>query len=347
MDFFAVIRIALLATLAFCVTILWTPALTHFLYQYRLGKKIRDAASAPIMSALHAHKAGTPTMGGILIWGTTAGLAVVFWLLGSWFDTWWSQVNFLSRSQTLLPLGALVAAALVGLFDDWCNVRGLGPRGGGIRLRHKLFFYALIAAVGAWWFSAKLGWDTLHLPFLGDLVLGWWYVPVFLAVIIGTAFSVNQTDGLDGLAGGTLAAAFGAFGAIAFAQGRYDLAAFCGVIVGSMIGFLWFNIPPARFFMGDTGSMSLGITLGIVAFITNTVFLLPVIGFLFVVEALSTIIQLTSKKLFKRKVFRSSPIHHHLEAIGWPESKIVMRFWVVGGVAAIVGVVLFLIDRTS
>lgn len=284
-------------------------------------------------------------MGGALVWGTTLGLAILFAMLDGWFDGVWGKLSFLSRSQTLLPLGALVASAIVGLVDDYYNVRRMGAHGGGLRARHRLAIYTAIALVGAWWFWYKLQWDLLHVPFVGDLTIGWWYVPIFIFVIVATSFSVNQTDGLDGLAGGTLLAAFATYAAIAFAQGKYDLAAFCGVIVGALLAFLWFNINPARFFMGDTGAMSLGVTLGIVAMLTNQVLLLPIIGSIFVIESGSTIIQLVSKKLRGKKVFLSSPIHHHLEARGWSEPKIVMRFWVISGVSAVVGLILALLDR--
>jgi len=346
MDTFIIIKIFFLTALAFIITILWTPALTYFLYKFKLGKKIRTADNAPIMSELHEHKAGTPTMGGLLVWITTLVLALFFYFLAQW-GGWeiFIKLNFLTRSQTLLPLGALVASALVGLFDDILNIRGIGPNGGGLKMRYKLLIYAVIALVGAFWFYFKLDWDLIRLPFIGDFQIGWWYIPIFIFIIVGTANAVNITDGLDGLAGGLLASSFGAYGIIAFTQGRYDLATFCCVIVGALLAFLWFNIHPARFFMGDTGSMSLGVTLGIVAMLTNSVLILPVIGFLFVLEALSVIIQLTSKKLFKRKVFLSAPLHHHLEAQGWPETKIVMRFWLIATVMAVIGVILVLMDK--
>ncbi|MBI2636585.1 MAG: phospho-N-acetylmuramoyl-pentapeptide-transferase, partial [Parcubacteria group bacterium] len=200
--------------------------------------------------------------------------------------------------------------------------------------------------VGSWWFFYKLAWDVLYVPFVGRFEIGWWYVPIFIFIIVATAFSVNEADGLDGLAGGLLLAAFGAFGAMAFVSGRFELAAFCGAIVGSLLAFLWFNINPARFFMGDTGAMGLGVTLGIVAMLTNTALFLPVVGLLFVVESGSVIIQTVSKRLFGKKVFISTPIHHHFEAIGWSEPKIVMRFWVISGVSAVVGVIVFLVDRS-
>lgn len=342
---FFITKIFFLTTISFILTLLWTPALTHFLYKYRLGKGIRDAKAAPIFASMHKNKAGTPTMGGILIWGTTLFLSVLFFYLSRIFDGIFGQLNFLSRSQTLLPLGALIASALVGLVDDLFDVWRMGKDGGGLRMRHRFLIYGLIAVVGAWWFYYKLGWTTLYVPFMGYLDIGLWYIPFFIFVIIAAAHSVNLTDGLDGLAGGTLLTAFGAYGAISFALGRYDLAAFCGVIIGALLAFLWFNINPARFFMGDTGSMSLGVTLGIIAMLTNAALLLPIIGFIFVVETISVLIQMISKKFFHRKFFISSPFHHHLEAKGWPEPKIVMRFWVIAAVSAVIGLILFLIPQ--
>ncbi len=347
MDAFIIVKILFLSALAFVVAILWTPALTFFMYKYNWGKKIRTAdGGAPVMSQLHAHKAGTPTMGGILIWVTVLALALIFYALAQW-TTWeiFDKLNFLTRSQTLLPLGALVASALVGMFDDVLNIKGIGPKGGGLQMRYKLLIYTVIALVSAFWFYFKLDWDLIRVPFIGDFQIGWWYIPIFTFIIVATSNAVNITDGLDGLAGGLLASAFAAFAIIAFTQGRYDLATFCGVIVGALISFLWFNINPARFMMGDTGSMGLGVTLGIVAMLTNSVLILPVIGFLFVIEALSSATQMFSKKYFKRKVFISAPIHHHLEAQGWTECKIVMRFWLIATVMAVIGVIIVLMDK--
>ncbi len=346
MDLFGIVKVFSLTALAFAVAIAWTPLLTNFLYKHKMGKQIRDAASAPIMSKLHQAKAGTPTMGGILIWGTTLGLILAFHLLGSVFGGVLAMLDFFSRSETLLPLGALVASALVGLVDDYFNIRRIGPKGGGLRMRHRLLLYTAIATVGALWFYFKLEWDYFRVPFVGGYNIGPWYIPIFILVIVATSFSVNETDGLDGLAGGVLMSSFAAYAAIAGIQGKTDLAAFCGVIVGALCAFLWFNINPARFFMGDTGAMALGVTLGIVAMLTNTALILPIIGSVFVAESLSVIIQLTSKKLrHGKKVFLSSPVHHHLEAIGWPEPKIVMRLWVIADMSAILGLALALADH--
>jgi len=344
---FYLIKIIFLSTLAFIFTIFWTPLLTHILYKYKLGKKIRNSGSTPIFSELHAHKAGTPTMGGILMWGTLLVFIFFFYFLGQILPIdIFKSLNFLTQKETLLPLGALIVSALIGLFDDWLDVRGKGVMGGGgLKMRHRLLMYTLIALFGALWFYFKLDWSVLHVPFLGNFEIGWWYIPIFILVIVATSFSVNETDGLDGLAGGTLLVSYVAYGIIAFSMGRYDLAAFCGVLMGALLAFLWFNIAPARFYMGDTGSMSLGVTLGIIALMTNNIFILPFIGFVFVLESGSVIIQLLSKKFRHQKVFLSAPIHHHYQAVGWPETKVVMRFWLISGVMAAIGLMIFLLDK--
>lgn len=346
LDAFAISKILVLATLAFVLAIAWTPLLTHFLYRYRMGKSIRSAVSAPMFAKLHAKKAGVPTMGGLLMWVTPLVLAFVFYAVAAIDPAHFvGKLNFLSRAQTWLPLAALVAAGIVGFVDDYLNVRGIGPHGGGIHIRHRLVLYTIIAAIGAWWFYVKLGWSSIHIPLLGDQPIGWLYIPLFIFVVVLTSFSVNQTDGLDGLAGGTLASAFGAYAVIALIQGRVDLAAFCAVIMGSLLAFLWFNIFPARFIMGDTGAMSLGVTLAVVAMLTDSALLLPVIGIVFVVEAVTTVVQIISKKFFGKKVFLIAPIHHHFEAKGWPEPKVVMRMWLVSWMGAALGLILALLDK--
>ncbi len=342
---FNTIKIFILTTVSFVITILWTPLLTHFLYKYKLGKKIRSQKEAPIYSKLHEKKSGTPTMGGVLIWLTTLFLIYFIYFLSQITDIELiDKLNFLSRPQTFLPLAALVAAAIIGFVDDIYDIKSTNG-GGGLRIRQRLVIYIIIALVGALWFYFKLDWTTIHVPFVGNYDIGPWYIPIFIFIIVATAFSTNEADGLDGLAGGILLAGYVAYGMIALSQGKVELAAFCGVITGALFAFLWFNIPPARFFMGDTGAMSLGVTLGIVAMLTNYALLLPVILFPLVIESGSVIIQILSKSIRKKKVFKSAPLHHHLEAIGWPESKIVMRFWVVSVVCAVVGVILFMMDK--
>ncbi|MFA7702826.1 MAG: phospho-N-acetylmuramoyl-pentapeptide-transferase [Patescibacteria group bacterium] len=344
---FYLIKIIFLSTLAFIFTIFWTPFLSDILYKYKLGKKIRNSGSTPIFSELHAHKAGTPTMAGILIWGTLLIFILFFYFLGQILPIdILKNLNFLTQKETLLPLGALIVSALIGLFDDWLDVRGKGVLGGGgLKTRHRLLIYTFIAIFAALWFYFKLDWSMIHVPFFGNFEIGLWYIPIFVFIIVATSFSVNETDGLDGLAGGTLMVSYVSYGIIAFSMGRYDLAAFCGVLMGALLAFLWFNIAPARFYMGDTGSMSLGVTLGIIALLTNNIFILPFIGFIFMIESGSVIIQLLSKRFRHKKVFLSSPIHHHFQAIGWPETKVVMRFWSVAGVMAAIGLMIFLLDK--
>ena len=210
MQNFYIIKILFFATLAFVFTWVWTPLLTHFLYKYKMGKTIRNNGATPIFSQLHAAKAGTPVMGGVLVWMTTLIFCLLFFYLAKFFPfSIFAKLNFFSRQETLLPLGALIATALIGLFDDWLDVRGKGVwGGGGLRMKHRLLIYTIIALVGAWWFYFKLDWTVLHVPFFGNWEIGWWYIPFFIMVIISTAFSVNETDGLDGLAGGVLLFAY-------------------------------------------------------------------------------------------------------------------------------------------
>lgn len=341
-----IIALFVLTTASFLVAIAWTPLLTNFLYRYRLGKQLRSADDAPVFSALHQSKAGTPTMGGVLVWMTTLFLAVVPWTLDRVLHIeFFHKFNFLTRAETLLPLGALVAASLVGLVDDIFNIRKIGTAGGGLRVRQRLLIYTAIALIGAWWFVAKLDWTTLHVPFVGNFDIGLWYFPIFVFIIVATSHSVNITDGLDGLAGGVLLSAFATLGAIAYLQGHYKLATLCGVIVGALLAFLWFNIHPARFIMGDTGAMGLGTLLGVVVMLTNTALLLPIIGILLVFESSSVLLQVASKRLrHGKKIFLSAPIHHHFQAKGWPEPKVVMRFWIISGVSSVIGFIMFLID---
>ncbi len=344
---FFIIKIFLITTFSFLIALFWMPLLLKLLKKYKIGKKIRDEKTTPVFSKMHQKKEGTLTMGGILIWGTVLFLSFFFFYLKDFFNNinFLQQLNFLTRRETFLPLGALIASAIVGMFDDLFNVKKIGPNGGGLKMRHRLLIYTFIAIVGAWWFYYKLEWNSIHIPFWGNLEIGWWYIPVFIFIIVATSHSVNLTDGLDGLAGGALLSSFASYGAISFVQGRYDLAAFCGAIIGALLAFLWFNINPAKFFMGDTGAMSLGVTLGIVAMLSGYVLLLPIIGFIFVLETLSVLSQWSYKKIKGKKLFLSTPLHHHLEAKGWPEATIVMRFWVISGVSAVMGLILFFWDK--
>ncbi len=318
---------------AFLLAMLLTPIYTFVAYRYKFWKKQRSTSTTgeklEVFTKLHAgkFKRNIPTMAGVI--GVIA-IAVV--TLGFNLD----------RAQTWLPLAALLGGGAVGLLDDIINIRGAGTGVAGLRSSLKFIMIAAIAAVLGWFFYVKLGYATIHIPFAGDLFLGWWIVPLFVLAVVATGNAVNISDGLDGLAGGLLAISYGTFGVIALLQGHVLLSGFCFTVVGALLSYLWFNIYPARFFMGDVGSFAFGTSLGVVAMLTNTLFLLPVIGIVFVVEAGSSLLQILSKRIRHRKIFISAPIHHHLEATGWPEVKITMRFWVIGAVAAFFGVMLAL-----
>jgi phospho-N-acetylmuramoyl-pentapeptide-transferase len=239
-------------------------------------------------------------------------------------------------------LAALLGGGAVGLLDDMINIRGQGTGVAGLRSSLKFIMVIAMSLILGWFFYTKLGYTSVHIPFAGDWEVGAWIVPLFVLTVVSTGNAVNISDGLDGLAGGLLGIAFAVYGVIALLQGHLMLAGFCFTVVGAILSYLWFNIYPARFFMGDVGSFAFGTSLGVVAMLTNTLFLLPIIGIIFVAEAGSSLIQIVSKKVFHRRIFLSAPVHHHLEAIGWPETKVTMRFWVIGCVAGFVGLLLAL-----
>jgi len=324
----------ILSISAFLLAMILTPVYTLFAYRFKFWKKQRTTSTTgeklTVFNKLHADKfkRNIPTMAGIIF---VIAIAVVTFLFN------------LDRGQTWLPVAALIGGALVGLLDDIINVRGCGSGVAGLRSSLK---FAMIAAIGfglGWFFCAKLGFTAIDIPFVGSISLGWGIVPLFAFIVVATGNAVNISDGLDGLAGGLVSISFGAFGIIALMQSQFILAGFCFTVVGALLSYLWFNIYPARFFMGDVGSFALGTSLGVVAMLTNTVFLLPIIGIVFVAEAGSSLLQIFSKKVFKRKIFISAPFHQHLQASGWPETKVTMRFWVIAAVAAFAGVLLALV----
>lgn len=329
-------KILLLGFGSFILSIALTPIYTHFAFKYKWHKIPRTEAStgekAKIFSKLHKKKhqnGGLPTMSGIVFILSAAIMTLLF----NW-----------SRSQTYLPLTAFMGAGLVGLLDDVINVKGLGAGVAGIKKGLKFYLMTTVAAVGAFYFYYKLGiYSSFHLTFVGDIEIGWLMIPLFMLVVISTANAVNISDGLDGLSGGLLTSAFSAFGAIAMLQGNYGIAGFCFTIVGILMAYVWFNIHPARFMMGDIGSFSMGTALGVVAVLTDSIALLPIIGLVFVIETGSSALQILSKKIRGKKIFQVAPIHHHFEAIGWPETKVTMRFWLVGQIAAIIGIVLAIV----
>lgn len=341
-----------LGGVAFFLGIAFTPILTHYLYKYKLWKKsgVRltiDGKEATISNKLHNDEVKqTPRMGGILIWATTLIVALLFWLLSATGDNQlFLKFNFLSRGQTWVPLGIMIAGSLVGLIDDIFVVSGKGKySGGGLTATRRILLITLIAVLGALWFYFKLDKSTIFIPGAGEFELGILF-PIFYVLVTLAVFSGGVIDGIDGLSGGVFANIFAAYAGIAFFQNQIDIAAFCAVIAGSILAFLWFNIPPARFYMSETGMMGLTTTLAAVAFLTDAVMVLPLIALPLVIESLSVQIQLLSKRFLGRKVFLVAPIHHHFEAIGWPSAKVVMRFWVLSMVFAAFGMIVQLISH--
>lgn len=331
------------SSLTFLVTLGLTPLYLKLAQKLKLGKQIRDnslsGGKAEIFRELHAKKSGTPTMGGVTMWIAVV-LVVIFSRVLSLSGI--LDKSLLSRGEVYLPIFTLIAVGILGAVDDLFNIKEIG-KNKGIKAKPKFLLLTLFAIFGAFWFYYKLGFTSIHIPRLGDFEIGLWYIPLFILVIVSTSNAVNITDGLDGLAGGLLILAFTAFAAIAYAKGLFVLAIFCGVLIGSLLAFLWHNVPPALFYMGDTGSLAYGATLGVIAMMTDSIVVLLIVGAVFIVETLSVIIQLTSKKFFKKKVFLIAPLHHHYEKKGWGEAKITMRFWIIGAMTAVVGTIIGLI----
>jgi phospho-N-acetylmuramoyl-pentapeptide-transferase len=328
-------RILLLGTFSFLLTMLVTPIYTYFAFKYKWWKQGRQldvtGKVATVLNKLHGAKLkrNIPTMAGV-IFVFCAGITTAMFNL--------------SRGETWLPLAALIGAGAIGLLDDFINIRGGGKGVAGLSSKLKFWLTTLIAAIGGWFFYYKLEVSSIGVPWVGDVQVGWLIIPIFILVIVATANAVNISDGLDGLAGGLAAIAFGIYTVIAILEQRYGVAGFCMAMVGGLLSYTWFNIYPARFFMGDVGSFALGTSLGVVAMLTDTVVLLPIIGGVFVAETGSVILQVASKKLRNgKKIFRIAPVHHHFEAIGWPETKVTMRFWIIGQVFGVLGVILYLL----
>jgi phospho-N-acetylmuramoyl-pentapeptide-transferase len=347
----SIIKVFAPTALAFFIGIALTPSLTRFLYanqmwKKRAGKIAPGGGETPIFNSLHKDKeVGTPRMGGVVIWTSALLTTLIFSLASIWWpeNEVWSKLNFFSRNQTWLPIFTLLIGSIVGLVDDYLQIkRSRESLGGGLPFIYRAVVVVLLGLLGGWWFYSKLDVDYLMVPFVGELFVGWLIIPIFIAVMLGL-FSSGVVDGLDGLAGGIMAIIFSAYAAIAFFQNQVDLAALSGVLAGGTLAFLWFNIPPARFYMSETGILGLTTSLTVIAFLTQSVLVLPIIAFPLLATSLSVIIQLTSKKLRGgKKVFLVAPLHHHFEAVGWPAYKVVMRYWVISIIFAIIGMIIVL-----
>lgn len=337
-----VIKIFLPTIISFVIGILATPILSNFLYEHKMWKKksvaaATDGGTTSLTQKLHNdEERKTPRMGGIVIWASVFVTTVIFSFFG--------KLDFLSRDQTWLPLFTLVVGGLLGLIDDYYSVtERYDQKAGGLSSKKRLLLVFFISLLGAWWFYFKLDNTDIVIPFMDVWQAGWIFVPFFILVMLAT-YSGGVIDGLDGLAGGVFSIIFGTYGILAFLQNQINLAAFCFVIVGGILAFLWFNIPPARFFMSETGIMALTMTLVVIAFLTKQVLILPIIALPLVLSSASSIIQLLSKKFRNgKKVFLVAPLHHHFQALGWPATKVVMRYWVFSFICAGLGVIIYLL----
>jgi phospho-N-acetylmuramoyl-pentapeptide-transferase len=260
------------------------------------------------------------------VWGSIGITAALLLLLGSIFGETFAQFDFVNRGQTWLPLFALMVGALFGAIDD---VLEITKSSGGLRLRWRLAVVAAVSGFIGWWFFAKLGVAAVGIPFVGTIALGWFFIPFFILVALAL-YAGGVIDGIDGLAGGVFAFIFMTYAGIAFAQNQIALAAFAATVAGALFAFLWFNIPPARFYLSETGTMALTMAL-------------PIIALPLTVTVITSIMQTVSKKVFRKKLFRIAPIHHHFEAIGWPAYKVTMRYWVITIIAGILGLALALL----
>jgi phospho-N-acetylmuramoyl-pentapeptide-transferase len=349
-------RVLIPSALSFALGIGFAPFLTSVLYRTKAWKKKAGkgqgigGGGTPIFDELHKEReVSTPRMGGILIWASVLATAFSLWLFARWFGAFWPALDFVNRQETWLPIFALIAGALAGLVDDFLEVT---KGNGGLSLVRRLSIVGSIGLLGGWWFYAKLGVSAIGIPFAAPLVIGWLIIPFFACVTVAI-YAGGTIDGLDGLAGGVFAIIFMVYAGIAFGEGQASLAAFAASIAGATLAFLWFNVPPARFYMSETGSMALTLALAMTAFASDTlaggvgVFVLPLVAFPLTVTVVTTLLQVGWKKVFHKKLFRVAPIHHHFEAIGWSAEKVTMRYWIITIITGVLGLAIALLARVS
>jgi phospho-N-acetylmuramoyl-pentapeptide-transferase len=345
-------KVLIPAAISFFIGLIFTIPWAKFLYKHEMWKKKAkevafDGSGTPIFNQLHKEReTKVPRLGGVVIWFSV----IVTTLFITFFDKvtdiqFFNKLDFLSRDQTWIPLAVLFLGALVGFLDDYLEIKGSSSyKVGGLSLKKRLFFVGVCSFLVALWFYFKLEVNSINIPFWGELILGYWFIPFFVAVALAV-YSGGIIDGLDGLAGGVFSAIFLAYAGIAFHQSQINLSAFCAVVAGAILAFLWFNIPPARYYMTETGSMALTLALTVVAFMSDKlgdgygVSVLPIIALPLFVTSFSVIIQVLSKKFRGKKVFLVAPLHHHFEAIGWPAYKVVMRYWVISIILSVLGMI--------
>lgn len=344
-----IIKILLPAVLAFGIGIFITPILTHYLFKFKAWKKQGGKLTIGGHTAVEFNRlkadseTKTPRMGGIVIWGSIVlGVLILFILKELTNTDFFRDIFFITRAQTWIPFFTLCLGALIGFINDYYDINHGGV---GVRLRIRLLLISLISGTIGWWFYSKLGVTTISLLGFQPLELGIFIIPFFI-LLTNAIYASGVIDGIDGLAGGVFGIAFSAYAGVAIVQSQYDLAAFCIMVTGGILAFLWYNVPPARFWMTETGSMSLTLTLAVVVLMTDQlvgghgISLLPIIGFLLVVTVASNILQIGYRQVTGKKLFRIAPLHHHFEAIGWPSHKVTMRYWIIAMICGALGVML-------
>ncbi len=337
----------------FAVGVLLAPVLAGLLYKHKAWKKkggkekgLGDASGTPIFNELHAvRETSAPRMGGILVWLSVFLVAGFFSVLPFFSMETFANLDFVERSQTWLPLTSLLLGGLFGLIDDALEIT---QGRGGMSLSVRLAFVAVVSALAGWWFYEKLEVSAVGIPLTGSVELGMFFIPFFIFVALAI-YASGVIDGIDGLAGGVFGIIFMAYAGIAFAQEQTTLAALSAAISGGIFAFLWFNVPPARFYLSETGTMALTLALTLIAFSTDVlgegvgVGILPIIALPLTATVITVVLQVASKKLLKRKIFKIAPVHHHFEAIGWPPYKVTMRYWIITIIAGVFGLSLALL----
>jgi len=344
MEQFLIIKILVLGLLNIFISLLIFPLIILFLNKIKARKEILKE-NAPIFQSLHAKKSGTPTMGGLIFWISPLTLLVFIFLIYFFNPEFGNWINFLNRRETYLPLCFLVLGGVIGAIDDLLGIFAFKNRK-GLQIKEKLLIYFAFSLLVAWWFITKLGIKYIYVPFLGRYYLNIFLFAFFMILyIIAVSFSSNETDGLDGLLGGVALSTLAVLAAISFVNGNYNLASLTVILISSILCFLWYNIYPAKIFMGDTGSMAIGSYIAIASLLEGVYFLVPIMAPVFIIESGSVILQTLFKKIFKKKIFLSTPIHHHFEAKGLHEANIVFKFWVINAIGAVIAFIIFLLDK--
>lgn len=354
MNTITLFAILLPSLLTFIIGIFISFPITKWLYKNKIWKKKNvhltiDGKPAEISARLHNDEnVKTPRMGGLIIWISVLLTASILYTLEKFTSIhFFDRLDFTSRSQTWLPLFSLLAGGILGAMDDLSVVEFFKKEGtyigGGLSLKVRLFFVFLISLFVGYWFIYKLGFNSFDIPFFGSIVFPVWILWIILVVTMLATYAGGIIDGIDGLSGGIMMAIYSAYGVIAIVRDKYDIAALCFSIVSAILAFLWFNLPPAKFYNTETGMTALLLTLVVIAYLLDGVAYLPIIAFILYATVATVLLQLLSKKIRGKKIFLVAPVHHHFQAIGWSTEKVVMRYWIIAYLCAILGVLISLI----